>query len=195
MIQTGPSYGAATEQRAWTGQEDKAMSDFEPESTPGFPVPPPSDTAVMATLTQSAMDYLSQTQPWVRFISIVIFVSAGFMALGGCAMMAMVLAGAMTGRGIGRDLGVIGGFAAGSFYLMLACLYIAPGVFLHRYAVAIKQLKAACTPDALEDALKHQRSFWRFVGILSAVGLVVSLLILLFVVAAGVLGAVIMGRR
>jgi hypothetical protein len=171
------------------------MSDFEPESTPGFPVPPPSDTAVMATLTQGAMDYLSQTQPWVRFISIVIFVSAGFMALGGCAMMAMVLAGAMTGRGIGRDLGVIGGFAAGSFYLMLACLYIAPGVFLHRYAVAIKQLKAACTPDALEDALKHQRSFWRFVGILSAVGLVVSLLILLFVVAAGVLGAVIMGRR
>jgi hypothetical protein len=171
------------------------MSDIEPESTPGFPAAPPAETPVMATLTRGAMDYLSQTQPWVRFISILIFLGAGFMAFAGCAMMAMILAGGMTGKGLGRGLGVIGGLAAGSFYLMLACLYIAPGVFLHRYAVAIKQLKAACTPEALEDALKHQRSFWRFVGILSAVGLVLSSLILLFVVAAGVLGAFMMGRR
>jgi hypothetical protein len=171
------------------------MTDFEPESPSGSQQAEPAAAPISAALTQQALDYLHQTQPWVRFISILIFVGAGFMALAGFAMMAMMTAGGMMGRGPGRGLGVIGGVAAGAFYLMMACLYIAPGVFLHRYAAAIKQLKAACTPYALEEALKHQKSFWRFVGILSVIGLVVSFLVLVFIVAAGVLGALMMGRR
>ncbi len=171
------------------------MSDFEPGPIPENQEATAAEAPIMATLTGQAMEYLCQTQPWVRFISILIFLSAALMALAGFAMMAMMIAGGMTARGPVRGLGAIGGLAAGSFYLMLACLYIAPGVFLHRYAVAIKQLRAACTPEALEEALKQQRSFWRFVGILSAAGLVVSFIVLVLVVAAGVLGAIMMGRR
>lgn len=83
----------------------------------------------------------------------------------------------------------------GIFYLALACLYVAPGVYLHRYAGAIKHLKSTCTDSGLEDVLKHQRSFWRFVGILSIVGLAVCVIGIVLAVVAGLMGAMITGRR
>jgi hypothetical protein len=85
--------------------------------------------------------------------------------------------------------------AVGFFYMMLACLYIAPGVFLSRYATAIRRLKETSASNALEDALKHQKSFWRFVGILMVIGLVITALALIIAILAGVLGVMMAGKR
>jgi len=61
---------------------------------------------------------------------------------------------------------------------------VAPGVFLHRCASAIRYLKSTCTDSGLENALKQQKPFWRFVGILSLIGLVIAALVIVLAVVA-----------
>ncbi len=67
-------------------------------------------------------------------------------------------------------------------------------VCLFRYASAIVTLKAQPSAAALEQALKHQRSFWRVVGILTVAGLVVGLAVFVLAIVAGVVAAVMAGR-
>jgi len=63
-------------------------------------------------------------------------------------------------------------------YVVLACAYIVPGLYLWRYATAIRRLNTNCSTAGLEDALEQQKSFWRFAGILTLVSIVVALIIL-----------------
>jgi hypothetical protein len=171
------------------------MGDYPMEPVPGLQSgagPAGSDTTIV--LTQLAQQYLDQTRPWVRFMSILVFVGAAMMAVAGLVMMALIMVG---GLGVARGtspFGAIGGVVVGVFYLALACLYIAPGVYLHRYAGAINQLKATRAAGTLEDALRHQRSFWRFVGIMSIIGIAIGMIAMVLVVVLGVIGAMMAGR-
>ncbi len=165
---------------------------FEPiPPQPSLGVPPPAAPAVLSPLGQQ---YLDQTRPWVRFMSILAFVGAGFMALAGAVIMLVGLAGGLSDSGAGGMFGAIGGVAIGGVYLGMACLYIAPGVFLHRFAGSIRQLKRDPNEGALEAALRHQRSFWRYIGIMSLVGLIVGVLAAILAVVIGIAGAVLAGR-
>jgi hypothetical protein len=151
----------------------------------------------MAALTPLAQQYLNQTRPWVRFMSIVIFVMSGLMVLMGLVMLLIGIFGGLAASntgGLGPLGSAIGMGMMALLYLALACVYIAPGVYLSRYANAIQHLKANGTAGALEDALKHQKSFWRFVGILTAVGLVVGVVAVGLAIMAGVIGAMMAAR-
>jgi anti-sigma-K factor RskA len=79
-------------------------------------------------------------------------------------------------------------------YVALACVYIAPGLYLSRYANAIKRLKVNSTAAGLEEALKHQKSFWRFIGILTAISLAVAVVVVGLAIVAGVIGAMMAAR-
>ena len=155
------------------------------------------DSAVMVGLTPLAQQYLDETRPWVRFISIMTFVMAGLMLLLGVVMVSVAVFGGLVARNRGT-LGVLGSAIGGGVmalvYLALACVYIAPGVYLSRYAAAIKLLRANCNPGGLEDALKHQKSFWRFVGILTVISLAVGVAGVCLVIVAGVMAAVMAAR-
>lgn len=129
-------------------------------------------------LSEKGRKYLNQTGPWVRFLSVIIFISVGFMMLGG---LAIVLVG-MTGAFLGKNNPVYdvmpgGSFAVGIVYVVAALLYVAPGLFLVRYASSIKKLNAEPSSLALENALKYQKSFWRYIG-------VITVILLVFVAAA-----------
>jgi Family of unknown function (DUF5362) len=167
-----------------------------------YPVEPPlatgpgSGEAGTATLTPQARLYLDQTRPWVRFMSTVTFLSAGLMALLAFVMLVLGMAGGLAGgdRGLGALGGAIGGGLIALLYLSLACVYIAPGLFLSRYASAIKRLQTNCSAAVLEDAIKHQKSFWRFIGILTIIGIVVGVIVMGLAVMAGVIGAMMSTR-
>jgi hypothetical protein len=152
----------------------------------------------IASLTPLAQQYLDQTRPWVRFMSVMIFASAGLMALVGLVMLLAALLGGVPATG---DEGptaraFAAGVAAGQAFafVLLAFVYVAPGLYLARYAGAITRLKANATAGGLEDALKHQKSFWRFVGILSVIGLVVTAFAVVLAIVAGVIAAMMAGR-
>jgi hypothetical protein len=128
-------------------------------------------------LTSTAKQYLDQTRPWVKFMSIMIFISSAVMIVAAILMVTVGLGPRFIPQGQGRlgsigAMGFIGNLAAAFFYILLAILYVVPGVFLWRFAGAIKILEMSRSPQALEEALGNQKSFWRYVGILTIVGLI-----------------------
>lgn len=166
-----------------------------PEAEPG--VEATYGSAVMAGLTPLGQQYLDETRPWVRFISIVTFVMAGIMVLVGIAVLLVAVLGGLAARGhsaLGPIGGAIGGSVVALLYMALAFLYVAPGVYLFRYASAITRLKAHASPGGLEDALRHQKSFWRFVGIMAAIGLVLAVVGLILGAMVGVIAAIMAAR-
>jgi len=125
-------------------------------------------------LSEKGRKYFSQTRPWVRFLSIILFICIGCMVLGGL----MILLVGMTGSLLGSsnpiyDMMPGGTFVVGLVYIILAILYAAPAVFLSRYASAIKNLQAEPSSQVLEGAIKYQKSFWRYIGVLTVVSLVI----------------------
>ena len=129
------------------------------------------------SLSPAGQRFLNQTRPWVRFMSVMMFIGAAFMVLMGLLMVVMGIGtGAMSvsqGR-LGGLMNALGPAIAGVFYMILALLYIAPGVFLSRYASSIKLLETSRSGQALQDALKHQKSFWRYIGIATLIGLILA---------------------
>jgi hypothetical protein len=146
-----------------------------------------TESSPASAVTDRTQKYLAETRPWVRFMSIIVFIGAGFMVIAALAMFAFMSAG---GAAANNPLaGVVGGSGAALIYLALALLYVAPGVFLSRYASAIGRLAKDGSVSTLEDALQHQRSFWRYAGILTLVGLVLAVLVIILAIVAGVVAA------
>jgi hypothetical protein len=125
-------------------------------------------------------EMLRQTKPWVRFMSVMLFIGAALLVLGGLVIMA---SGAAEGPvpGLGR-VGAVLGF----IYIVMAVLYIAPGVFLWMYADRIGVFLRQRTPGTLASALEAQKSFWKFVGIATLIVICLYCLgIIVFVVFVG----------
>jgi hypothetical protein len=132
---------------------------------------------------QAIGSQLHRTRPWVRFLSIIGFITAGLMIVLGLA------AGAF-GAAAGNTEMIVLLF----LYPLMGVLYIYPSICLLRYANSIRSYQTTPTGQNLEAALDAQRSFWKFAGILTVVS--ICAMILLFVlaivlgVAAGLTGAV-----
>lgn len=127
-------------------------------------VPPPSTGFLPyqgqgVMVTTQAIDILKHTWVWVRFMSVMCFIGTGLMMVAG---LFLVLGAAINSRRV--DPGMI---AVGIIYIPFGLLYIIPGVYLHRYASGITRLTQTSEPVALEGALDAQRSFWKFVGIMT----------------------------
>ena len=176
------------------------MSEYPADHVPGtdFDSAATDGGVPIASLTPLAQQYLDQTRPWVRFMSVMTFVSAGLMALVGIGTLLVAVLGGVpaTGDEGPKARAFAAGVAAGQafVFVLLAFVYVAPGLYLARYATAIKRLKANATAGGLEDALKHQKSFWRFVGILSVIGLAVAAVVIVLGILAGVIAAMMAGR-
>jgi hypothetical protein len=138
-------------------------------------------------LTAEGLKFLKQTKPWVRFLAVMVFIVVAFTVIGALIMLLVGVAGNFFGAG-SETFGILPGegMIIGFVYLVIGILYITPGIFLFRYATAIKVLESACKSQALENALKYQRSFWRYIGILTVIYLIVVAAIIAFSFAVGV---------
>ncbi len=121
---------------------------------------------------------LVKTRPWVILLGVMTMIGCGFLILAGFAMVGMALFGL---PGMGDEFGSAGGFMLAVVYLLMAFLYFFPGLYLLRYGRAIKEVDRVANGTTVEAALRHQLSFWRFVGILTVA--VIALYLLIFVVA------------
>jgi hypothetical protein len=64
----------------------------------------------------------------------------------------------------------------GIVYLVLALLYIFPALYLLKYSSSIGRFVGSGRAGDLEDALQQQRKFWKFVGVLAIVMMVMFVL-------------------
>ncbi len=128
-------------------------------------VQPPGQPLEGAYVTTTMVMLLLQTRPWVRFLSIMGFIGVGMIGLLGIVGgIAALIGGSLFDIGLPAFLITV-------VYLALAALYFVPVLLLHRYAGALKRLSSESTTQTMEKALRHQKSFWKFVGILSVVSL------------------------
>ncbi len=135
-----------------------------------------TDPLANVPVTHVMIEHLRGTKPWVRFMSVVMFISAGLIFLAGLAIMLIPSSG-MGGYGLGPLIGIL--------YILMGGLYLAPAFFLHQFASSISDFLNGGGDSAMENALGSQKSFWRFVGILTLI--VICLYALIFVFA--ILGA------
>ena len=108
---------------------------------------------------------LTQTQPWLRFIGIMMMIGAVLMVMGGTAC---TLLGALTLAGVIPSAQGAGGavlLGIGILYLVLSVIYFFPARLLLKSARAIRTLATAPEEGAVIEALEAQRRFWKFIGI------------------------------
>jgi hypothetical protein len=167
------------------------MNPYSPPSPSAQPyaamTPPPGMSPLGGpAVSDLAVELLRQTRPWILFLAI--------LALLGCV--GMFLMGAlMIGVGlIGPGHSSTGGVqvAMGAVYLPMGGLYLYPAIKMLGFAGAIARLTASHAMPDLEDALKHQKSFWKFSGIAAIA--IIGLYIVVIIAAVGYGVASTMGK-
>ena len=120
---------------------------------------------------------LAAAAGWMRFMEVLGFIGAGFSAMAG---LFMLVAGLPSSGPFGHAVGLV--------YVAIAALYLIPLIPLHHAADAAGRLKTTPSTDLAADALHHQAAFWRNLGILSIVGVCLTLFffaVALFIGLAG----------
>jgi hypothetical protein len=144
-------------------------------------------------VSAAVIDQLRRTRGWVLFFSIMLWIGAVFLLVGGLIMIGIGLLGGagsamgeMSGMGA-AEAGVMAGMAF--VYLILAVFYIYPALKLGKFAARIRDLAAVPSEQNLVAALNEQRAFWKYVGIMVIV--MIALYIVIFAVAmvVGIAGA------
>ncbi len=124
-------------------------------------------------ITGEMIDALRGTKGWVLLIGILTLIGAGFMVLGGIGMLFGSAFIGAAGAGAPPAAVFVG---MGALYIMMAVLYIFPGLFLVKYSAAIGRLLSSGQSSDMEDALQQQRKFWKFAGVVFIVMMVLFVL-------------------
>jgi hypothetical protein len=130
-----------------------------------------------AEVSGSVVAILAETRPWVKLMAILFFVSLGLM---GVVFVGMTV--------VGTAMGGAQTFATLIPAMLMMLLFIPPSVFLWRYHKGIRRLQDGGGQGALEEALRSQKSYWKYVGILMAVVLCLYALIIVGAIFFGALG-------
>lgn len=131
-----------------------------------------------AGVSDVAVEMLRQTKPWVTLLAVMSFIGSALMLLAG---LFMIVAGAFA-----RSSGPFPPALLGAIYLPLAFLYIYPALKLWLFSSAIGRLVASRSAADLEAALLQQKSFWKFLGILTVVMIAVYGLVFVGALVVGI---------
>ncbi|HVH45019.1 MAG TPA: DUF5362 family protein [Labilithrix sp.] len=158
-------------------------SQLAPAGGYGAPTAEPYRSGEHAEVSAASVELLRQTKPWVTFLSVMGFIGSGLMLLGGLFMM---VAGAFVPKTGPTPFSPV---LLGLFYLPMAFLYIYPSLKLWGFSSAIGRLLTQHTAANLEAALEQQKSFWKFVGILTIVLMTLYALLIVGIMVVGISAA------
>jgi hypothetical protein len=166
------------------------MSDaVNPWQSPEAPVQA-EENAAGGILTAVMIRYLKESSPWLRFIGILGYIGAGLLIAAGLVTTAAMLITGFAGFfGNGGETGLIGFFTSllsnlvGFIYVAAGLLAFFPARFTHGFGVKIRNYLLSNAEKDLEEALKNNRSLWKFSGILA--------IVYLSLIPAGIIAAVV----
>lgn len=143
----------------------RRFTDGSDSNDPGPEVSADSNKAVLNYIRNS----LRATRPWTRLLSVLGFIGTGLTILAGIVMIA------------GKDFLPVSEKAPplvfmGIFYILASVFYLVPSIWLSKYASAITAFLKAGDAIELGKAIAYQKSFWKFVGILALVSIIIALL-------------------
>lgn len=151
------------------------MNPYSPPADLAGPYPGPAmaPAASPGAVSETAVEMLRQTRPWVLFLAILAFIGCAGMLLVGLMMIGVALIAPSSGPEKGLQA------AIGAVYLPMAALYVYPAIKMWTYGSAIARLTSSRATEDLEAALSQQKSLWKFMGIAAIV--VIGLYVLVFV--------------
>lgn len=109
--------------------------------------------------------YLKETRKWAHFLSILGFVGSGLMALFG------VFGSSLFSFIPGNEAIPFGFGFFFIIYLGVAVIYFFPSLYLFKYAKELKSALESHDNQALERSLEQHKKFYKFIGILSIIGI------------------------
>ena len=116
------------------------------------------------------LEHMRATRPWVRFCSLAGYITALF----------IIVVNLITVRKMIGSFPLYQIILLSSFYLIMATLFIIPSFRLPRYEKSITRLIISNRIEDLEQAIAHQRTFWRQMGIMILMILIIYLFTLTF---------------
>jgi hypothetical protein len=130
--------------------------------TPSDPVyqPPTEASSVEANFDQAA-EMLRQTKPWVRCVSVIVFICSGLTILAG--MLPLILGLRMYGPA---------GAGPGIVVVIVGLCMVFPASYLWAYAERTTLFLRNRSPSSLAAALDSQKSYWKMIGRVTLVCLV-----------------------
>ena len=134
----------------------------------------------MSDPNAGVMQVLRRTQPWVFFLSLVGFFNVAFMGL-----LAVVSYVGIETQRVGREVPL----AALLVYPLLMVLWLIPSFYLYKYAKRIRTFVAQGHQAQLEAAMEAQRRFWSFTGVVAAVVVALTVLVVVAAMVIGVMAA------
>jgi len=119
-----------------------------------------------AKVTNQMISYLRSTKPWTKFLSVLGFIMVAFSVLIGLLFM------------IGRNLFPQGAptFFVSIMYMLFSLIYLFPSIYLFKYSSSISRFLNTGREIDMEYALSYQKSFWKFVGIVSLIAIIIAVL-------------------
>ena len=159
-----------------------SIDPYSSPAAPVFPSSPPSETA----LVQGVLKQLAGTKPWVRFISVLMFIGAGLLLI--VAVVMLFVGGTIFQN---ANLGAYGagmGIGMAVAYALFAFIYVYPALKLWKYASRIGGLLLSNSLLDLDDVLNEQRAFWKFIGVMMLLMLILYAVIAVFGIIAMVAG-------
>jgi len=163
-------------------------SPANPYSTPAANLYGASTGVSSEIVAASTIAQLTGTKPWVRFMSVLMWIGVFFMLLAaaGMGVVAAIGKGKLAGNSPFGDMQFM---ALAVVYAVFAILYIIPAAKLWKYASRIGTLASTRTVADLDAALNAQRGFWKFVGVMMIILLSLYLVAIIGVVAVGTTAA------
>ena len=162
------------------------MNPYDPPQQAYGPMPNVAHeaNADYSSAVASILESMQRTRPWVTMFAVLSFVGGAFLVLGA---LGMFFAGAASGLAGGPAM--FFGPGLGLVYLFFSAFYFVIGWLLWSYRTSIGTfLASGGGAGLLAAALDKQASFWKFVGILSLVGMVLYGILLVVGIGAAVSG-------
>jgi hypothetical protein len=121
-------------------------------------------------VNEKMIQSMISTKTWTKFLSIMGFITAGFIIIIGIIFMAFgstIFAGEAEAP-YASLLGIV--------YVLMSLLYIIPSRYLFKYSSALGRFLGAKSELDMESALSYQKSFWKFWGILFLIGIIIAVI-------------------
>ena len=172
-----------------------AVNPYQSPETMADPVKP---LLVQGAITETMLVFLKSTSPWLRFIGIMGFVGAGLIAVWGILLLALgsVMAqvwasmpGLETVSDLSESMGAAFGILTGILIIGVAALFFVPSHFLYKSGTKIRSYIREGREQDLELALKNNKSYWKFVGIIYIVYLAIIPLTIIISITVAVASA------
>jgi hypothetical protein len=143
-------------------------------------------TTSRLTISNTAINDLSETGKWTKFLSIIGFIFSGLIVIMGLfagSIMSSIPNGQISNMFNGMGI-IIGGM-----YIFMGLLYFFPSWYLFKFSQKIK--KALSTQNNndlnLNAAFNYQKSFYKFWGILMIISIGINVLLFLIALIVSVL--------